>query len=144
LGVDAEMFCPCADCGDPEEYHNVTHSAPERDIDVAFIGLMYPKRAEFVKQLTPHLGDIKIKFLTGCQSERGLIPAISVFDADGLNIRRSMELLAETYRRIKVFVTFPSLSNVLVAKVLESLACGCTLVAPEQPVSLPYYSYQGV
>ena len=59
-------------------------------------------------------------------------------------MRRSMELLAETYRRIKVFVTFPSLSNVLVAKVLESMACGCRLVAPKQPVELAGYGpYQG-
>ena len=115
----------------------------ERDIEVGFIGLMYPKRAEFVKQLEPHLGDIKIRYMNACQSEKGLIPAISVFDADGINLRRSMDLLAETYSRIKVFVTFPSMSRVVVAKVLESLACGCTLVAPEQPVSLPYYSYSG-
>jgi hypothetical protein len=55
-----------------------------------------------------------------------------------------MELLAETYRRIKVFVTFPSMSNVLVAKVLESMACGCSLVAPKQPIDLQgYYPYSG-
>lgn len=121
LGVDTGMF---------------SSGAAERDIEVGFIGLMYPKRAAFVQELTPHLGDIQIKYMTAFQSERGLIPSIAVWDADGLNIRRSMQLLAETYRRIKVFVTFPSLSNVLVAKVLESMACGCNLVAPMQPVGL--------
>jgi hypothetical protein len=131
LGVDTEMFSVFG-----------PHIQRGRDIDVAFIGLMYPKPAKFVEELKPHLGDINIKFMVGCQSERGLIPAISVFDADGLNVRRSMELLAETYRRIKVFVTFPSLSNVLVAKVLESLACGCVLVAPKQPINhIDYFSY---
>lgn len=125
LGVDTDVFSPRRDA---------------RDIEVGFIGLMYPKRAQFVQELTPHLGDIKIKYMTACQSERGLIPAIGVWDADGLNIRRSMELLAETYRRIKVFVTFPSLSNVLVAKVLEAMACGCTLVAPKQNVEVENYS----
>ncbi len=129
LGVDTFMFN--------------TQPKSERDIEVGFIGLMYPKRAQFVQELTPHLGDIKIKYMTACQSERGLIPAIGVWDASGLNIRRSMELLAETYRRIKVFVTFPSMSNVLVAKVLESLACGCVLVAPKQPVSLDCLTYEG-
>jgi hypothetical protein len=105
---------------------------------------MYPKRARFVNELAPHLGDIKIAYRTSCQSERGLIPAIGVWDFDGLNVRRSMQLLAETYRRIKVFVTFPSLSNVLVAKVLESLACGCILGAPKQPVTLPgCFEYEG-
>jgi len=131
LGCDTVTF----------QYHEdfPTH----RDIDVAFIGLMYPKRARFVQELTEHLGDIKIDYRYACQSEKGLVPAIAVYDFDGLNVRRSMELLAETYRRIKVFVTFPSLSNVLVAKVLESLACGCSLVAPKQPVDLKnYYSYE--
>jgi hypothetical protein len=134
LGVDTEMFWTTK-IGDSSAW------CTPRDIDVAFIGLMYPKRAKFVEELKPHLGDINIKFMVGCQSEWGLIPAISVFDADGLNMRRSMELLAETYRRIKVFVTFPSLSNVLVAKVLESLSCGCRLVAPMQPVPLLHYGY---
>lgn len=132
LGVDTEMF---------NLFGFSPHAVP-RDIEVGFIGLMYPKRAKFVEELKPHLGDIKINYMVACQSERGLIPAIGVWDADGLNIRRSMELLAETYRRIKVFVTFPSLSNVLVAKILESTACGCRLVAPFQPVNnvmfLPY------
>lgn len=125
LGVDCEMFNRATGC-----------FYPERDIEVGFVGLMYPKRAKFVQELQPHLGDIQIKYMTACQSERGLIPAIGVWDSEGMNIRRSMHLLAETYRRIKVFVTFPSLSNVLVAKVLESLACGCVLVAPKQPVGL--------
>jgi hypothetical protein len=141
LGVDDWMF-------------NSGVFGHERTIEVGFIGLMYPKRQRFVEELTPHLGDIKIRYMTGCHSERGLIPAIGVWDADGLNIRRSMELLAETYRRIKVFVTFPSLSNVLVAKVLESTACGCNLVAPKAPTDLvalgpyppsdlPLYPYEG-
>jgi glycosyltransferase involved in cell wall biosynthesis len=136
LGVDTHIFKTDYEPG---------YGEARRDIDIAFIGLMYPKRQRFVEELTPHLGDIKIKYMTACQSERGLIPAIGVWDADGLNIRRSMELLAETYRRIKVFVTFPSLSNVLVAKVLESMACGCILVAPKQPVDLlgGYLPYEG-
>ncbi len=154
LGVDTGMFntrseCPyCASSGQIytdwglENCDNCPN--PNRAIEVGFIGLMYPKRAQFVQELTPHLGDIKIKYMTACQSERGLIPAIGVWDADGLNIRRSMLLLAETYRRIKVFVTFPSLSNVLVAKVLESMACGCELVAPTQPVPVQgLWSYEG-
>lgn len=130
LGVDTAMF------------NTHPNESFTRDIEVAFIGLMYPKRARFVEELTPHLGKIEIRYMVGCQSERGLMPAIGVWDADGLNVRRSMQLLAETYRRIKVFVTFPSVSNVLVAKVLESMACGCCLVAPTQPVELTHYRYE--
>lgn len=145
LGVDVGMFKPTENKYDHTYFSNFRPTTPNRDIEVGFIGLMYPKRAQFVKELIPHLGDIKINYMTACQSERGLIPAIGVWDADGLNIRRSMELLAETYRRIKVFVTFPSLSNVLVAKVLESMACGCILVAPKQPIDMEghYLPYEG-
>lgn len=128
LGVDTGMF------------HTTDR---EQDIEVGFIGLMYPKRQRFVDELTPHLGNIKIKYMTGFHSERGLIPAIAAYGPDGLDIRKSMELLADAYRRIKVFVTFPSLSNVLVAKVLESMACGCALVAPPQPVDLDFHPYVG-
>jgi hypothetical protein len=85
----------------------------------------------------PHLGDIKIQCRAGIKSEQGIIPAISVWDFEGLNVRKSMLLLAETYRRIKVFVTFPSMSRVVVAKVLEASACGCGLVAPKQPIPIP-------
>lgn len=127
LGVDTAIFKDKLCC--------------ERDIEVGFIGLMYPKRGKFVEEVKPLLGDINIQMRYACQSERGLIPAVAVFDFDGLNVRKSMELLADTYRRIKVFVTFPSMSSVVVAKVLESLACGCTLVCPTQPVSLPCYEY---
>jgi len=134
LGVDIKLFHPFTDQGLIAE--------KERDIAVAFIGLMYPKRAEFFEQVKPHLGDIQIQMRVAERAGGGLHPGIAVFDFQGLNIRRSMELLAETYRRIKVFVTFPSMSRVVVAKVLESLACGCTLVCPKQPIDLPCYEYE--
>lgn len=144
LGVDTAMFRSDVFRWMRVSETGVEKPTEERDIDVAFIGLMYPKRARFLEELKPHLGDIKIDIRAAMQSERGLLPAIAVYDFEGLNIRRSMQLLAETYRRIKVFVTFPSVSNVLVAKVLESMACGCTLVAPKQPPNvLDYFSYDG-
>lgn len=130
LGVDCDIF-------------HLSESA--RDIDVGFIGLMYPKRAKFVEELKPYLKGIDIQMRYASHSENGWFhPSIAVYDFDGLNVRRSMELLAETYRRIKVFVTFPAMSSVLVAKVLESMACGCNLVAPTQPVPLKnYFQYDG-
>jgi glycosyltransferase involved in cell wall biosynthesis len=161
LGVDTEMFKPASAinptvtlAAQSVSEHDKSmrwtvdergvHYAEIRDIEVGFIGLMYPKRARFVEELNQHLGEIKIQYRCGYQSELGLRPAIAVYEFDGLNVRRSMELLAEAYRRIKVFVTFPSLSSVLVAKVLESMACGCRLVAPKQPVALDgYFPYEG-
>lgn len=140
LGVDTEMFSPPWDdrigcwCATSQEnriggvvYHRpVIHyeeckGTPIRTIDVAFIGLMYEKRQEYLKKLLPLLKGIDIR-----------IGNVIVQDLDGINIRKSMELLAETYRRIKVFLCLPTLSTVLVAKVLEAMACGCYLVAPKQ------------
>jgi len=120
LGIDTEIF------------HDLR--TQPRDVEVAFIGLLYEKRARFLEEVKPHLGDIKVRVASG---------NVLVQDLDGINVEKSTELLADQYRRIQVFVTFPSLSNVLVAKVLETMACGCTLVAPTQPVHLEkYYAYE--
>ena len=120
LGIDTDIF------------HDLR--TQPRDVEVAFIGLLYEKRARFLEEVKPHLGDIKVRVASG---------NVLVQDLDGINVEKSTELLADQYRRIQVFVTFPSLSNVLVAKVLETMACGCTLVAPTQPVHLEkYYAYE--
>lgn len=126
LGVDVEMFSDI----DRTSYEPLEHR-PFRDIDCAFIGLMYPKRARFYEELKPHLKGLNLRVANG---------NVVVHDLDGLNVERTAQLMAETYRRIKVFVSFPSVCNVLVAKILESMACGCYLVAPEQPVALNNYA----
>ena len=110
LGIDTGMF----NC----------YGEARRDVDCAFIGLMYPKRQRFHEELKPLLNGIDLQVRAG---------TIMVQDFDGINGRKSAELLAETYRRIKVFVAFPSVSNVLVAKLLEAPACGCALIAPKNP-----------
>lgn len=131
LGVDTEIFRP---------YANI-----QRDIEVGFIGLMYNKRAQFFEEVKKHLKGVEVQARFATRNQNGWWhPAIAVYDFDGLNVRKSMELLARSYNRIKVFVTFPSMSSVLVAKVLESLACGCNLVAPKQPVEIEnfYFHYE--
>ena len=126
LGVDAEIF---------RIYTNI-----QRDIEVGFIGLMYNKRAQFFEEVKKHLKGIEVQARFATRNENGWWhPAIAVYDFDGLNVRKSMELLAKTYCRIRVFVTFPSMSHVLVAKVLESMSCGCRLVAPKQPLEIEHY-----
>lgn len=109
FGVDTAMFNQhgdgwCIDCGRGE--------TPARDIDAAFIGLMYPKRVAYYEALPP---DIRAKLKVG---------NLLVQDLDGINIRRSAELYAETLRRIKVFVMMPALSQLVVTKVTEVKACG--------------------
>lgn len=132
LGVDTETFTP-----ETGHYAFVPDTGPPmepsvRDIDCAFIGLMYPKRQRFYEELKPFLKGIPLRVANG---------NILVHDFDGINLERSTELLAETYHRIKVFVAFPSVCNVLVAKILESMSSGCYLVATEQPGIKNYAKY---
>lgn len=119
LGVDTEMFCVGL-LALERGMRTIKYSG--RDIDAAFIGLMYPKRQRFCQALAPHLQGLEIKIANG---------NILVQDFDGVNVQRSTELLAEQYRRVKVFVAFPSLSNCLVAKPLEAGACGCAVIAAQ-------------
>lgn len=128
VGVDTEMFqpcpfwptgnCKCSTSWADDCYINVNG---KRDIDCAFIGLLYEKRKKFLEHFQPYMNGID--FRTG---------NVMVQDLGGINIEKSAELLAETYRRIKVLVNFPSLSNVLVSKVLEAAACGCYVVSARQ------------
>jgi hypothetical protein len=140
LGIDTKMFHPgdLASSGtlDYADTHGgPRHCYPERDVPCAFIGLMYPKRERFYREVMKHVRGIDMRVCNG---------TITVSDLDGINVEKSTELLASQYRRIQVFVTFPSLSNVLVAKVLESMASGCILVAPRQPIELHNYCpYEG-
>lgn len=152
LGVDTEMFRPLnelfpwgskwvdaaidggRDAHGRTPWEVLPKFQPPRDIDSAFIGLMYPKRQKFYEELRPFLKGINLRVANG---------NILVHDFDGINVLRSTELLAETYRRIKVFVAFPAVCNVLVAKILESMASGCYLIAQKQPVELEGYATYG-
>lgn len=133
LGVDTKMFnspfCDCAKRGN--SCCSNCGSAEKRDIDCAFIGLMYPKRQRFYEELKPFLKGIPLRVNSG---------NVVVHGIDGMDVERTAKLMAETYRRIKVFVTFPAVCNVLVAKILESMASGCYLVAPTQPLELKNYA----
>lgn len=135
LGLDTEMFSSCAINGmdqcicNHETGWQCTSSI--RDIECAFIGMMYPKRQRFYEELKPLLKGIPLRVANG---------NVLVHGIDGMDVERTAKLMAETYRSIKVFVTFPSLCNVLVAKILESMGCGCYLVAPKQPIELKNYA----
>lgn len=114
VGVDTEMFCPYRQ----QAWECETK---KRDIPAAFIGLLYDKRKRFLAEFQPYMNGIDFK-----------VGNVIVQDLSGINIEKSAELLAETYRRTKVLVNFPSLSNVLVSKVLEAAACGCYVVSARQ------------
>jgi hypothetical protein len=108
FGVDTAVFKP--DWKQAKQY------------DLAFIGLLYPKRAEFLKKLQPHLNGIT--FLLG---------NVQVLDLGGVRVRETAALYADNLRKIKVFLNLPSLTEVAVTKVYEALACGAFLITPAIP-----------
>lgn len=87
--------------------------------DCAFIGLMYPKRQEFLKKLQPHMNGTKLT-----------VGNVQVLEVDGINPRKTAELYALNLRSIKVFVNLPTLSQLAVTKIYEVLACGTALLTP--------------
>jgi glycosyltransferase involved in cell wall biosynthesis len=75
-----------------------------------FIGSVYPKREPFLSALAPLVTRI-----------------VSPFAEDELHTNL---LLAHNYQTCKVFVNLPSLSQLLVTKVYEVMACGVPLLTP--------------
>lgn len=108
FGVDTEMFCHPSRLG---RYGG-------SEFDVAFIGLIYPKRLAFLQAISRHeippirLGKVEIQDLHG-------------YDHEG-STRRYVENL----RAIKVFFNLPALSRLIVNKVTEVMACGGFLLTP--------------
>ena len=78
--------------------------------DAAFLGTMYPKRAEFMARIGYSLARIQ-----------------SVSSPD---VRKSFELLANAYCSTRIFVNLPAYSRLLVTKVTEVMACGTFLLTP--------------
>lgn len=122
FGVDTAMFSP-RKAGLPMAWSELEKAVKSvRDIDLAFIGLMYDKRVEFFKKLPKDIRD------------RLRIGNCLVQDLDGINIRKSAELYADTLRRTKVFVMMPALSQLVVTKVYEVKACGAYLLEPDAEI----------
>jgi hypothetical protein len=107
LGVDTEVFKP---------------ADTPKDIAAGFIGLLYPKRQDFLKQLAVHLNGTRL-----------VCGNVQVLEMDGLNPHKTAELYAENIRRMKVFVNLPMLSDMVGSKVYEVLACGTYLLTPDIP-----------
>jgi hypothetical protein len=105
FGVDTEVFKP--DSSQPLQY------------EAAFIGLLYPKRVEFMKKLMPLLHGINL-----------ILGNVQVQDLSGICVRETASLYAQNLRKIKVFVNLPTLSQLAVTKVYEVLACGTFLITP--------------
>lgn len=109
-GVGAAALC--------DECYGSGFAAPHKDIPVGFIGLIYGKRKEYLIQLLRHL---RVPLHLG---------KVQVEDIDGVNLDDTVLRLAYNYCRCQIFLNLPSLSRLLVTKVLEVMACGTLLVTP--------------
>lgn len=116
FGVDTEIFKP----GVPYYYDHETNieGGVKKTIDAGFIGLLYPKRQEFLAKLKKH----GVNLTTG---------NVQVLELGGVNPQKTAELYAENIRKIKVFVNLPTLSQLAVTKVYEVMACGTHLLTPQ-------------
>jgi glycosyltransferase involved in cell wall biosynthesis len=103
FGVDTEVFKP--------------DGFEKKEWPVAFIGGIYEKRARFLRALSRHA-----------------IPPIRIggvmIDVMGFQALESAKRLADCYRRTSVFFNLPALSQCLVSKVYEVMACGTFLLTP--------------
>lgn len=98
-----------------------------KPIEIGFTGLMYQKRQVFLSRLIPFIGALEIR--------HGNIQLLGA-DEDQHLFRRQTEILAQNYRDMEILLNLPSMSNVLVMKVLEAAACGTLVVTPELPSKL--------
>lgn len=117
FGVDTDIFKPDILALDAN-YQVVSGNMPPKKYDLAFIGWMYGKRKEFVQKLMPLLDT------TICYGK------VQVEDLGGVKILETAELYAQNLREIKVFVNLPTLSQLVVTKVYEVMACGTYLLTP--------------
>lgn len=93
-----------------------------KDIEVGFVGMMYPKRTQFVQHLSEHMRAGRDPWL--------VIGNVQIMDMDGPSWTDQANRLAWNYRRCKVFFNFPAYSELLVSKVAEVMACGTFILTP--------------
>ena len=122
LGVDTEIFRGPENRPEGGIYGITVPGYEEAPTyDLAFVGLLYPKRQVFLRSLLRH--NIPPIRVADCY----------ISDINGFDERGTAERLAANYRSIKVFFNLPALSGMIVSKVYEVLACGTFLLTPELP-----------
>jgi hypothetical protein len=95
FGVDTMIFTP---------------QPVAKSVEVGFIGNIYPKRAEYCRNIA--------------------FPITRVQPLDDRNPQISYECLAQAYSGIRIFVNLPAYSRLLVTKVSEVMACRTMLITP--------------
>lgn len=95
FAADTTIFCPLN---------------TSRSYDTAFLGTIYPKRLEYIKQMS-----LPVSILPPVQAQHPV---------------ESFHQLARSYNSMKLFLNMPAYSRLLVTKVYEVMACGTMLVQP--------------
>lgn len=143
FGVDTDVFrqMPCPECkGEGGRRGMITGPAGKmagmelckicqgsgidnsmKTIPFGFIGMIYAKRKVFMDKVR-ELYDIPLELVCG---------GVQVMDIEGINPLMTVHRLAWNYNRILCFVNLPSLSQLLVTKITETMACGCCLLTPK-------------
>lgn len=119
FGVDMAMF-------KPSDY---TFDLNTRSYPLIFIGNIYEKRKKFLDEFLPELAKQGVEIKIG---------NCLVQDLDGVNIRKSVQLYADTLRNTRVFLNLPALSNLIITKIYEVVACGAILLNPDNSF---YYAF---
>lgn len=143
FGVDTDIFKPpiCYDCRGSGKVQPPSVNLPEfalgklgaecggclgtgfkkfaPTVQCGFIGLLYDTRRIFLSRLSRHLKAVNLH-----------VGQCGVQDIEGVPWRENAQRLAANYSRIGVFLNFPHLSQLLVTKVYEVMACGTFLLTP--------------
>lgn len=91
------------------------------DISVGFVGHVYGKRQAFLNSLGQHLKNFPYLIRVG---------NVQMQDIDGVPWREQTHRLAWNYKRCAIFLNLPHLSELLVTKIFEVMACGVFLMTP--------------
>lgn len=130
FGVDTDVFRPlhCKVCkngvlkGSCKYCLGSGTSPSQKDIDVGFVGMIYPKRQQYLEMLQRH-------WKPGRDPEI-VCGSVHVVDINGFAYTDQANRLAMNYRRCKVFFNLPAYSELLVSKVAEVMACGTFILTP--------------
>lgn len=105
FGVDMHMFRP--------------EPIVPRDIEVCFIGLMYPKRQLYLDRIKSFLDGVDLK-----------VGNVQIQEDGKVHHRKTVDAYANALRRIQVFVNLPTLSQLVVTKIYEVAASGACMLTP--------------
>lgn len=93
----------------------------DRTVELGFIGGIYPERQSFICQyqdLVPNASYVPV------------VSKALVQDIDGIDTKATVEKLALSYNKIKIFICYPSVFPGILSKATEAMACGCCVLHP--------------